>query len=122
MYTEEYKDFKKIPYDIECPSVKTDIKKRICSKCSLYHASLTYLKEHQKSCGAISVIQRVRPIRIAAQRQRELMVIIRNIENQDDAEWIDDEFLDEEIEIPKFENKESPTIVSVEDHLKVNFI
>ena len=51
------------------------------------------MKAHTKVCGTDQIIPRTRPLRIAAKRQREMMVIITN-DTVEDTEWIDEEFLD----------------------------
>lgn len=49
---------------------------------------------HPKSPPPIAVTpvgdERIRPVRIAARRQRELMVILRDHLNGEAAEWLDD--------------------------------
>jgi len=90
--------FRSLPYDCYCRSVQPILSRRICKNCGLYHASLTSLKDHQRACGVHEVIQSVRPVRVAARRQRELMAIIA-YNDAEDAEWIDD-FLDLAGQIP----------------------
>ena len=85
--------FKILPYDTYCPSVQQLLSRRICRKCGLYHASLTNLKEHLRACGVDDNIQRIRPVRIAARRQRELMAIIA-FDDAEDAEWLDEDLVD----------------------------
>jgi hypothetical protein len=85
--------FQVIPYDAYCPSVQSVLLRRTCKKCGLYHASLTSMKVHNKTCGIQDVVAPVRPVRIAARRQREMMAII-TYDQSEDAEWIDEEFLD----------------------------
>lgn len=87
--------FKVLPYDAYCPSIQATINRRICKKCGLYHASLTSLKAHQCLCGIQEIVPRIRPSRIAARRQRELMAIIAHNEDED-AEWLDEDDVDTE--------------------------
>lgn len=86
--------YKSLPFDAYCPSVQSVLMRRICKECGLYHASLTSLKAHTRTCGIEQTVQRTRPVRLAARRQRELMAIIAYDNNMEDAEWIDEEFLD----------------------------
>jgi len=86
--------FKILPYDAFCPSQQTMLARRVCKKCGLYHASLASLKVHQQNCGIQAELEpRIRPIRVAARRQRELMAIIAFGENED-VEWLDDDLVD----------------------------
>ena len=51
------------------------------------------LKGHTRACGITQIIPRTRPVRMSAQRQREMTaVIVYN--DMEDVEWIDEEFLD----------------------------
>jgi len=50
------------------------------------------LKSHPCACGTQQVVQRVRPVRVAARSQREMMAIIA-YNNTDEAEWINEEYL-----------------------------
>jgi hypothetical protein len=85
--------FKLLPYDTYCPSVQSQLVRRMCSKCGLYHASLASLKCHLQQCGIAQQVLRVRPIRVAARRQRELMAVIAYNDNED-VEWLDEEMVD----------------------------
>lgn len=85
--------YRSLPFDAYCPSVQSMLMRRICKKCGLYHASLSSLKAHTGMCGVEQIIPRTRPVRLTARRQRELMAIIA-CDNVEDAEWIDEEFLD----------------------------
>jgi len=85
--------FKLLPYDAYCPSVQSQLVRRMCSKCGLYHASLASLNAHLKQCGVAQQAVRVRPVRLAARRQRELMVVIAHNEDED-VEWLDEDMVD----------------------------
>lgn len=63
--------------------------------------------------------KRIRPIRIAAQRQREMMAIIANTENgQEDVEWIDEEDLDlTGVTIPEDNDEHLTPVISISKHL-----
>ena len=73
---------KGIPYHYSCPSVDQDmIKRRMCSHCGLYSSSLKAKSLHDASCrvteGRIeNITERVRPLRVAAHRQRELLCVL----------------------------------------------
>jgi len=85
--------YKSVPFDAYCSSVHPVLQRRTCSKCGLYHASLTSLKAHLRICGTEQIVPRIRPVRVAARRQREMMAVIA-YNNMEDVEWIEDEFLD----------------------------
>ncbi|BFZ21940.1 hypothetical protein BsWGS_24979 [Bradybaena similaris] len=108
-----------IPYDLYCPSVQSMLSDRICKKCHMYFASLVMLRSHSLTHKQESIIpaKRIRPQRIAARRQRELMVIIANEENGESADWIDEDELDlNGISIPQDEEIHALPIYSMEDH------
>ena len=69
--------FHVVPYDAYCPSVQSLLLRRTCKKYGLYHVSITSMKEHSKVCGIQHVVAPVRPVRITARRQREMMAIIQ---------------------------------------------
>ena len=85
--------YRNLPYDAYCQSVQSVLLRRTCNKCGLYHASLSSLKAHTRYCGVQQVIRRVRPVRVAARRQRELMAVIA-YESAEDVEWFDEDDLD----------------------------
>lgn len=86
-------NFKILPYDTYCPSVQTVLIRRICKKCGLYHSSLSALKIHLRQCGIQEEPPRIRPVRVAARRQRELMAVIVRGEAED-VEWLDEDDVD----------------------------
>ena len=89
-----------LPYDFACPSLQDTLPSRTCTNCGLYFASIKSLKGHNNSCTPkgrkgkgkceVSVSNYVRPVRVAARRQRELMCVIRYMETED-IEWQDEE-------------------------------
>lgn len=120
------RSFKQHPYDLYCPSVQSVLMDRICKTCSLYFASKAMLKEHAAiHKGAQQPLARpVRPVRVAARRQRELMAIIAIEENgPEDAEWIDEEDLDlSDMHIPSEKDEDlnlqdAMPVVSIAGHL-----
>ena len=70
---------KGIPYDYSCPFVDQDlIKRRMRSHCGLYSSSLKVKSLHEASYRVTEVrientTEHVRPLRVAARRQKELM-------------------------------------------------
>ena len=99
------------PYDLYCPSLQTSllIARRICKVCHLYFASQAMLKKHAgqhraraqekvptKTVPESTQTKRIHPLRIAARRQRELMVVIARKENahSEDVEWLDEDEVD----------------------------
>ncbi len=81
---EAKKEFKQIPYYLFCPSVQSCLVSRICKICGLYFASQKMMKAHSShhrkssdvSLSLSSEPSKIRPVRIAARRQRELMAVI----------------------------------------------
>ena len=123
-----------LPYDLYCPSVQTELIERRCKNCNLYFASKVMVKNHHavhKKTAAASIVEpivrQVRPVRIAARRQRELMAIIARKENETDievAEWIDESLLDLN-GVPDPTTREgnqstSLPIISVQDNIERN--
>lgn len=125
------------PYDKYCPSVKDDVKKRTCDTCGIYFPSVVMLHSHQRDSHRtkpteavqykvirhfkiptyfllrfllIMLFMQVRPIRIAARRQRELMILMNK---EDSEEWMDEEFVDcRDITIPKNDTNPAVPILS----------
>jgi len=65
----------------------------------------------------IILSKRIRPQRVAARRQRELMVIIANVENEESLDWIDEEELDpNEISIPEDDDNQTFPVYSISEH------
>jgi hypothetical protein len=82
------------PYDLHCPSVQPQLVKRCCSVCGIYHASvksaLIHAKVHRGRLALIpDELPKKRPVRVAARRQREMMVVLRDHLNNESAEWLD---------------------------------
>ena len=87
---------KGIPCDFGCPSLLEELHKRICSKCGQYAATVVSLNKHLKVCpkkGREIPIIKVRPVRLAACCQRELMGAIKYLEATE-LEWYDEEHVD----------------------------
>ncbi len=84
------------PYDMACSTVKGEIAKRTCNSCHLYFPSQVMMTSHKKGVHPrLKHLEppKVRPKRIAAVRQRELMAIIASGELED-AEWLPEEEVD----------------------------
>ena len=78
----------------------------------LRNHSLTHKQE-----SLIVPLQRIRPQRVAARRQRELMVIIANEINGESADWIEEEDLDVKgIPIPHDKKIHSIPVCSLKEH------
>lgn len=95
---------KGLPHDFACPTVQNDLHKRTCVTCGLYFGTITSLKSHKHHCAkqkqdgpkthaATDRPIKVRPVRVAARRQRELMCIISYMENEV-PEWYDESDVD----------------------------
>lgn len=116
------KGFRSIPHDLYCPSIQKVLNDRVCKSCHQYFASLVMLKSHQAEHkqAALSVPKRVQPKRVAAKRQRELMVIIANEENGESVDWMDEEDVDlSGVAVPEFNSNRSGNLVpviSMRDH------
>ena len=71
-----------IPYDYFCPSMDHDIiKRQLFSHCGLYFLSLKAKSLHEASCRVIkgrieNTTEHVRPLRVAARWQRELLCVM----------------------------------------------
>lgn len=68
-----------IPYDLCCPTVRDYVTNRTCNVCKLYFPSQVMVASHKKKLHPrtkVNEVPKIRPVRIAARRQRELMVII----------------------------------------------
>ena len=72
---------KGIPYNYSCPFADQDImKRRMCSHCGFYFASLKTKSLHGASYRVTkdrieNAAERMRPLRVAAHRQRELLCV-----------------------------------------------
>ena len=84
---------KGIPFDFTCPNMQDKLMQRVCKQCELYHASVKSVKGHEVVCKQGALAQsstqdksatpwpRVRPVRVAAKRQRELMCVIQYMDD-----------------------------------------
>ena len=81
-----------LPYDLACESIQESLVRRTCKCCNLYFASIKSMNIHAKDCHKNEEPRkRVRPTRLAARRQCELMCVIAN-----ELEWMDEEDVDTE--------------------------
>lgn len=115
------------PYDLHCPSVEPHLSKRCCSVCGLYHASVKSALSHSRDCHRTTAPSTViaaqpekkRPVRIAARRQREMMVVLRDHLNGETAEWVDTEEIDtDHLENESSNSKQGATAVPVIDNIE----
>lgn len=117
------KEYKVLPYDLYCPSVQDVLQNRICKICSIYFASHIMLKKHvqrdHKSEKKINpVFEKVRPVRIAARRQRELMAVISLSENVEFVDWMDENDIDTTgINIPDDNGSSQLPVFSMNEHI-----
>lgn len=96
----EEKKFKLIPYDLFCSSVRENLNERICKCCNLYFASVTLLRKHKSMHKETEIMpKRIRPLRVAAKRQRELMVQLKN----EHLDWMDED----DLELSKIQSENS---------------
>jgi len=87
--------FSSIPHDLYCPLIQKVLSERICKTCGQYFTSIVMLRNHIKMHKhQPSQTKLVWPVRVAARRLREIMVIITNAENVKSAEWQDKDNLD----------------------------
>lgn len=85
------KGFLQVPYDYFCPSVKQKLASRSCKYCGLYHASIKSMNRHYKVHDKLpKAVLKVRPIRVAARREREVMCVMQALGGEI-AEWVDEE-------------------------------
>ena len=100
---------KGIPFDYSCPSVHQDqVTKRMCTKCGLYLDVVTMASPTTSTVVSVPR-EKVRPVRIAARRGRELMCVMEIQE----SEWQDIDDVDtSDIDIPEeiFPASGTPTI------------
>ena len=85
-----------IPYDAFNPAVKDDLKKRMCAQCGMYFCTVKAMPVHRRSCSddndakseeasdSCVATERVRPLRIAAIRQREALCVMQ----MQEMEWM----------------------------------
>ena len=96
---------KGIPYDYACPNLQKELSKRVCLTCGLYTSSVTSCNAHCKECKKTqkksvtkpevpTTGRKVRPVRLGAKRQRELMCAIAYSESTEELEWFDEEDVD----------------------------
>lgn len=81
------RSFKQLPFDLYCPSVQKTLVERICKVCHVYFASKVMLQKHFVLHKAVAPppVVKIRPQRLAAKRQRELMVVIISEEREEET-------------------------------------
>ncbi|KAJ8666270.1 hypothetical protein QAD02_007932 [Eretmocerus hayati] len=83
--------FKKIPYDLYCPSVRSELSGRICKTCGIYFVTKKAATDHMKSLNhaPVKAPQKSRIKRIEAQRKEEVLCIMQEHGASTlTAEWI----------------------------------
>lgn len=114
--------FTQVPYVYFCSSVKPKLSARICQVCGLYNASNKSTDHYRKNIHG-SVVQgvsqwRVRSMSIAARCANELMHILRALNGDEYAEWLEKEKMEEQglesSTIPAHRSSENIIIYNVE--------
>lgn len=97
-----------VPFDTCCPSISELLEDYRCRECGLHHATKKSLSSHVKICtanfnnAASSAFQRQpacntrfssRPVRVAAKRQHEKMIIWTSGLGDSHIDWVDDDEL-----------------------------
>ena len=82
-------------FHMTCPSLQYLLSDRICKICHSYFSSLIMLRRHFMTPKQDFIIpsKHIKPQRVAARRQRELIVIIANVKNGKSVDWMDEEEL-----------------------------
>jgi len=88
IHQENMADFIIPPYDLYCQSMLSNHSKHCCSVFGIYHASIKSVLSHTKACHPktappavitkIQLVEKRRPMRIAARRQQVMMAILRD--------------------------------------------
>ena len=109
---------KGIPYDYSCPSTKDNLADSICKHCGLYFGSIKSRQYHSAFCrtkdslpvGNRTEARKVRPQRVAARRQNELLCAMAFQE----LEWhaINDVDFDDESDIPEVVPKSGTPVLN----------
>ena len=114
--------FKVMPYDLFCPSVQSSLLDRVCKTCSIYFASLVILRQHisAQHKQVTPSVKKVRPVRVAARRQRELMVVIAREENGESMDWMHEDDLNMDgVIVPDQDNVHDVTpVIPLSQHFK----
>lgn len=95
-----------MPFDLCCPSVRELLPARTCNLCGMYFASVKSVKSHKRICtNAHSALNEVfgqpilsqrlnsRPVRVAATRAQEKMIIWTSRLDDVHADWFGEEEL-----------------------------
>jgi hypothetical protein len=97
-----FKKFPKgLPYDFSCPSVENVLPRRICADCGIYFATIKSMKVHKNICNSKTPKnfskqeEKLRPQRLAARRQQELLCVIVGSE-EETFEWHNEEDVETE--------------------------
>ena len=107
---------KGIPYNYSCPSTKDVLTGRLCYHCGLYFGSIKSTVNHSSYCrtkaetSTAAVTRKVRPQRVAARRQKELLCAMAFQE----LEWhaIDDvDFDDNQVDISEIAPKSGTPVI-----------
>ncbi|KAJ8676870.1 hypothetical protein QAD02_012657 [Eretmocerus hayati] len=84
--------FKEMPYDLYCPSVRSEISGRTCRNCGTYFVSEAAITRHMKDLQhsiTVRTLQRSKIVAIEAQRNEEVLCIMQQDgTNIPTAEWM----------------------------------
>ena len=119
--------FRILPYDFYCPSANASLLEKTCKVCNQYFASSVILKKHMvihrhSSLNSQIPMKNIRPVRIAARRQRELMAVIAQEEDDDEiVEWFEEQDLELDGLIEPEEDIETVAmpVFSTDSHLQL---
>lgn len=118
-----------LSFDYSCPSLRDIIRQRTCQRCFIYHASVKSLKAHEKYCKTLhlhptssqrsTITRQIRPVRVAARRQKEKMVVWKSRLNDEHVDWFDeDEVETADDKIDQRETSCTFNIVDIKEHMQ----
>lgn len=87
-----------MPYDFYCPTVQDSLSERTCIHCGKYFASkkgvATHIKHLHPKSSFKKGVNRVKPYRIIAKRNSELLCALKDTSSCGQTDWIDEEDVD----------------------------
>ncbi|KAK3925661.1 Transient receptor potential cation channel subfamily A member 1 [Frankliniella fusca] len=84
-----------LPYDLYCPSVKSQLEGRSCKECGLYFSSKKNAEAHKRQSHRMSQATKVRPKKLLKRRGDEILCSVEE-EEVVEVTWIEREDLDME--------------------------
>lgn len=67
---------KEIPYDLYCPSVSSDLDRRVCQECGAYFATISAVNKHSQSIHGSRVKSKCKVKSIIRRRKEEILCIV----------------------------------------------